>query len=986
MKISETTAAIFGFIVGSSLLITFSVLQRIAFNISNFEIQSFTIPFFIGGFLGAALGYLLARFHARTEEVERLVQIKIEETARIERQKEAALAEQHRITQEILNQSTLVDTLLSALPAPVFFKNPDGKYQGCNRAFEELFGVTAEEVRGKTVHELYDEASAELFSTKDSILVANGGEEKYEAVVTTKDGHQKTIQVTKTTYHLSDGTFGGFLGTILDVTEARRNERALKETAQRLDLALKGSEMGFWDWNIQTDEVIYSDTFISMLGFPREEVVNDLSWWQRLVHPQDSPKVWRQIEQHVRGGFSSITTEFRLKNRSGEWVWMRVRGKIVEKDENKRPLRAAGTLINITDQILMREQLENQIKLVESLLESIPNPVFFKDREGRFLGVNKAYEDFTGLDIENLKGKTASEVWDARFAQECDVSDEFVLSEKTATRYESIRPDSQVSQRNCIVSKAPFFKSDGTVNGLIGIIVDVTDLKQAEKALAESEEKYRTVVEYAGQMIAITQNGIPVFVNRKAVELTGYSEDELLSAGLTVFIHPDDLEREIEYVQNSFVEKNIIPTTQYRIISKDGDMKWCEEQTVLINWKSKPATLHFITDITDRKKAEDILLGGERLKAVADLASGVAHNFNNMLQIIMGGAGLAMMDLDSGDTQRVRAQLKQIVESARFGAGAVRRLEDFANISSKTMVGAADAFDISELIRRAIDMTELWWKAAPGKEGHEIIIETDLTDGLITKILEDDLFEILINVIKNATEALPEGGTIRISSRSEDEKAVIVVEDNGIGIPEENLAKIFEPFWTSKGFKATGMGLSSCLGIIQRYNGGIKIDSVLGKGTTVTISFPLDTETPVKVETPTRDVAASRNLSILVVDDMEMLVDLLRDGLSEFGHRVFTALSGAEAVEIFKENDIDLVISDLGMPNVTGWDVGREIKKICEARGIAKVPFILLTGWGNQQGEQARITESGIDEIVMKPVDLGNLISVIDRITFSKAS
>ncbi|MGD9818498.1 MAG: PAS domain-containing protein, partial [Desulfomonilaceae bacterium] len=146
MKISETTAAIFGFIVGSSLLITFSVLQRIAFNISNFEIQSFAIPFFIGGFLGAALGYLLARFHARTEEVERLVQIKTEETARIERQKEAALAEQHRITQEILNQSRLVDTLLSTLPAPVFFKDPEGKYQGCNRAFEELFGVTADEV------------------------------------------------------------------------------------------------------------------------------------------------------------------------------------------------------------------------------------------------------------------------------------------------------------------------------------------------------------------------------------------------------------------------------------------------------------------------------------------------------------------------------------------------------------------------------------------------------------------------------------------------------------------------------------------------------------------------------------------------------------------------------------------------------------------------------------------------------------------------
>ena len=986
MRISEKSAALFGFIFGASLLALISLLHRFISNVSSLEIQTFIIPVFVGGTLGAAIGFLLTRFFDKTEEIEQLVKVRINESARFEKEKELALLEQERITQEILNQGKLVDTLLATLPAPVFFKDPNGRYQGCNRAYEDLIGITAEELRGKTAHDLYDEKSASLFEETDRALAVEGGQKSYETTIVTRCGHARDVQITKTTYHLSDGSLGGFVGVILDVTESRKNERVLAKTAERLDLALKGADMGFWDWNVRTGEVIYSDRFIDMLGFDRSEVASNLEWWQRLIHPADTPKVWSQIEEHIQGSFSAITAEYRIRNKSGAWLWMRARGKVVERDEKNRPTRAAGTQIDITASRNVMEALENQIKLMESLLAAIPNPIFFKDTSGRYLGVNKAYEQFTGFGPEDVVGKKADDFWYKPVAEKSIATDEFVLTRKQPVSYEFTRKNAEGEERNCHISKAPVFKSDGAIDGLIGIITDITDSKRFKDALAESEEKYRTVVEYAGQMIAITQYGKPVFVNRKALELTGYSEEELINSGLAIFIHPDDLDREIDLLQDTFRESNLIPTSQYRIVAKNGDTKWCEEQTVLINWKSKPATLHFITEITERKKAEDILLGGERLKAIADLASGVAHNFNNMLQIIMGGAGLALMDLDSGDRERVRSQLKQIVESARFGAAAVRRLEDFANISSKNRVGAIDAFDVSDLVRRAIDMTELWWKTGPEKEGHNIAIKTHLAAGLVTKIQEDDLFEILINIIKNATEALPQGGIITLSTRIEDDKVFISIKDDGIGIPKENLGKIFEPFWTSKGFKATGMGLSSSLGVVKRYNGDITIKSEPGLGTEVLISLPGYVMEALEPPAQAQKSPAARPLNILVVDDMEMLVELLSDGLSEFGHNVYTALSGAEAISQFRSQNIDVVISDLGMPNVTGWDVGREIRKICESRGIPKAPFILLTGWGNQQGEEERILESGVDEVVMKPVDLGNLLTVIDKITFSKAS
>lgn len=986
MRISEKSAAILGFIFGASLLALISLLHRFISNAPTFEIHTFITPMFVGGALGSAIGFLLTRFYENTEEIEQLVQARIKEAARFEKEKEIALLEQERITQEILNQGKLVDTLLATLPAPVFFKDPNGRYQGCNKAYEDLIGITAEELRGKTAYDLYDPESASLFEQTDRSLAAQGGQKSYETTIVTRCGHSRDVQITKTTYHLSDGSLGGFVGVILDVTESRADQRNLVKTAERLDLALKGADMGFWDWNILTGEVIYSDRFINMIGFDRSEVVNDLDWWQRLIHPADSPKVWSQIEEHLKGSFSAITSEFRLRHKSGAWLWVRARGRVVERDDKERPARAAGTQIDITASKSVREALENQISLMESLLAAIPNPIFFKDISGRYLGVNRAYEEFTGFGLEDVRGKKADDFWYKPVADKSMVTDEFVLTRKKPVSYEFTRKNANGEERNCHISKAPFFKSDGSVDGLIGIITDVTDSNKVKDALAESEEKYRTVVEYAGQMIAITQYGKPVFVNRKAIELTGYSEPELMANGLTIFIHPDDLEREVELLQDTFRESNLIPTSQYRIVTKSGDTKWCEEQTVLINWKSKPATLHFVTEITERKKAEDILLGGERLKAVADLASGVAHNFNNMLQIIMGGAGLAIMDLDTGDKERVRSQLKQIVESARFGAAAVRRLEDFANISSKTRVGAEDVFDVSDLVRRAIEMTELWWKTGPEKEGHKIVIRTDLVTGLVTRIQEDDLFEILINIIKNATEALPKGGHITLSSRLEEDRVFISIKDDGMGIPKENLGKIFEPFWTTKGFKATGMGLSSSLGVIKRYNGDISIQSSPGEGTEVLISLP-GYLMEVKESGTLPDISpATRPLNILVVDDMEMLVELLQDGLGEFGHKVITALSGAEAISQFTANDIDLVISDLGMPNVTGWDVGKEVKRICESRGVPKVPFILLTGWGNQQGEEERILESGVDEVVMKPVDLGNLLTVIDKIAFSEPS
>ncbi|MEJ2717975.1 MAG: hybrid sensor histidine kinase/response regulator, partial [Deltaproteobacteria bacterium] len=179
--------------------------------------------------------------------------------------------------------------------------------------------------------------------------------------------------------------------------------------------------------------------------------------------------------------------------------------------------------------------------------------------------------------------------------------------------------------------------------------------------------------------------------------------------------------------------------------------------------------------------------------------------------------------------------------------------------------------------------------------------------------------------------------------------------------------------------QATGMGLASSLGIIRRHNGDISIESEEGKGTTVTVTLPRSTESLQEEKALPREEPTA-GLKILVVDDMKDVATMLEDGLSELGHEVFTALSGRKALKVFERTPVDVVICDLGMPEMDGWDVGKAIKSKCEEKSQRKTPFILLTGWGQQAEVEGKIAESGVDRVVQKPISLSQLTETLNQV------
>ncbi len=385
---------------------------------------------------------------------------------------------------------------------------------------------------------------------------------------------------------------------------------------------------------------------------------------------------------------------------------------------------------------------------------------------------------------------------------------------------------------------------------------------------------------------------------------------------------------------------------------------------------------HVARELTELKKAEEALVHNERLNAVAELATGVAHNFNNLLQIILGNAALALAGLETGDYGEVQSCVEEILNGSHYGAETVKKLQSFVRLRNDTEVAQTHVFDLSNTIRQAIEISRVWWKATAEKKGASIALIHNLQPDCNIKGHEYELFEVVLNLIKNTVEALPAGGNIQIESKMENGLVEFFVKDNGVGISEEHRQRILEPFFTTKGFQNTGMGLSSSYGIISAHKGRMSVDSKEGEGSIFRITLPLATSEPgLRTERDLHDGDSA--LRILVVDDMIPIVNMLGQGFRKCGHRVKTAGSGEEALQIIAQIDVDAIVCDLGMPQMNGWEVGRQVKLFYENYDLPKPIFVILTGWGGQLSDEAQLRESGVDAILEKPAEAGEILTTI---------
>ena len=365
------------------------------------------------------------------------------------------------------------------------------------------------------------------------------------------------------------------------------------------------------------------------------------------------------------------------------------------------------------------------------------------------------------------------------------------------------------------------------------------------------------------------------------------------------------------------------------------------------------------------------LVQSERLRALGELATGVAHNFNNLLSGILGHTQMLLSkDIDASIRERLQIVEKLVLD----GGEIVRRIQEFTRLRTTKDFSAVNLKDI---INDVVRMTELKWSG--GHNTSKIVLRVDanqmeipIVDGNAT-----ELREVFINILFNAVDAMPNGGELRIRTETNGKNVFVYFIDTGEGMSEETRKRVFDPFFTTKGSKGTGLGMSVAYGIINRHNGQISIDSELGIGTTVTVQLPVSEKVIKEIEC-NYALRREERARILLIEDHKITLDVLAENLVNLGYYVQKVESGMAGIKIFKGGNYDIVITDVGLCDISGWTVSKKIKDMS-----SHVPVVFITGWGNQLSS-SQLKECGVDYVLTKPFRIEEISAIIKKAIDSK--
>jgi len=361
----------------------------------------------------------------------------------------------------------------------------------------------------------------------------------------------------------------------------------------------------------------------------------------------------------------------------------------------------------------------------------------------------------------------------------------------------------------------------------------------------------------------------------------------------------------------------------------------------------------------------------EKLSALGELASGVAHDFNNTLAGILGRAQLL---LGTKDPERIEAGLKLIIKTAKDGAKTIKRIQDFAR---QRRDHDFQPVDVDQLLLDVREITRPRWKSRAESEGVHISLELQLgSDEARVMGDESELREVLVNLVFNAVDAMPQGGTLTLSTRGSAGTVEIAVADTGVGMSEEVRSRVFDPFFTTKGKAGMGLGLAVSYGIVRRHEGSFEVESEPGRGTTFRIKLPAAASRARQepaAEAPAIALVPQRpgSTRILVVDDEENVRELLADILASEGYHVELAASGREALDKFGDGrGFDALFTDLGMQGMSGWELAHAVREL-----DAKIPVAVVTGWGEAVGSSERLA-ARVDWVIAKPFDTAQILAI----------
>jgi len=742
-------------------------------------------------------------------------------------------------------------------------------------------------------------------------------------------------------------------------SQIRQKEEALRENEALLRIIMDNMPAGVMIVDAQTHRIDrVNPATAELFGTPREMIQG------RLCHKFLCP---------AEEGSCPITDLGQEVDRS-ERVLLRSGGTSLPVIKSVKRINIQGreklleTFIDITE----RKQAEEENRRLAEMLDYAPTSITIHDPDGFYLYANKKALEIHGYSRDEFLALNLHQV---------------NVPESEALIASRMR---EVTENGEAAFEVTHFRKDGTTvplevyvrttrwgdrSVILSIGSDITKRKLAENALRESEERYKSLVENASEAIFVAQDGMLRYVNRAGIEMAGYSEEEAVSRPFIEFIHPDDRAMVGEQYLKRLRGEGVDSRVTFRFIAKDGTVKWFELGAALINFEGRPATLNAVTDITERKRAEEEkarlegqLLQAQKMEAVGRLAGGVAHDFNNMLGVILGHTELALEQVDPPNP--LHADLTEIRKAAERSTNLTRQLLAFG----RRQAVAPRVLDLNETIAGMLKMLE----RLIGEDVH--LGWQPQQDLWPVKMDPSQIDQILANLCVNARDAIADVGTIRIETRNstldEDFSAahagsmpgdhvLLAVSDDGCGMDKQTLSHIFEPFFTTKGTgKGTGLGLATVYGIVKQNSGFIDVESEPGRGSTFKIYLPRHAGKADQGLKPVSTSPARRgHETILVVEDEPAILKLTTMLLESQGYTVVAASTPGEAIRLARERaeEIHLLIADVVMPEMNGRELARTMVGI-----FPRLKCLFMSGYTADVIAHHGVLEEGVS-FLQKP-------------------